>query len=292
MLITSQVMEAPRRARYCAGMSRTASQFGPLLREWRQRRHISQLDLALQGNLSSRHLSFLETGRSQPSREMVLNLAEQLEVPLRERNILLTAAGFAPSFPERKLDDPALSVARQAVELVIQGHSPYPALAVDRHWTMVAANDAMAPLLTGVDPDLLRPPVNVMRVALHPAGLAPRTVNLVEWRTHLLERLRRQVEATADPVLLALLEELRGYPVPHGPRNSRPARDYAGMVLPFELLTEAGVMAFFSTVTVFGTPIDITLSELALECFYPADAATAEILQRAAGMRRDSARSG
>jgi hypothetical protein len=150
----------------------------------------------------------------------------------------------------------------------------------------------MAPLLTGVDPDLLRPPVNVMRVALHPAGLAPRTVNLVEWRTHLLERLRRQVEATADPVLLALLDELRGYPVPHGPRNSRPARDYAGMVLPFELLTEAGVMAFFSTVTVFGTPIDITLSELALECFYPADAATAEILQRAAAMRRDSARSG
>jgi transcriptional regulator with XRE-family HTH domain len=284
-------MEPPRRAQYRAGMSRTASQFGPLLREWRQRRHISQLDLALQGNLSSRHLSFLETGRSQPSREMVLNLAEQLEVPLRERNILLTAAGFAPNFPERKLDDPALSAARQAVELVIQGHAPYPALAVDRHWTMVAANDAMAPLMIGVDPDLLRPPVNVLRVALHPAGLAPRTVNLVEWRTHLLERLRHQVETTADPKLLALLEELRSYPVPRGPRTMRPARDYAGVVLPFELVTDAGVMAFFSTITVFGTPIDITLSELALECFYPADDATAEILQRAAGMRRDEARS-
>jgi len=266
----------------------TSSFFGPLLREWRQRRRISQLDLALQGNISSRHLSFLETGRSRPSREMVLHLAEQLEVPLRERNILLIAAGFASTFGERKLDDPALSVIRQAVELVIQGHAPYPALAVDRHWTMVTANDAAASLLVGVDPVLLQPPVNVMRVALHPSGLAPRTVNLVEWRTHLLERLRRQVEATADPVLLALLEELRGYPVPRGPRIARPARDYAGVVLPFELLTEAGVMAFFSTITVFGTPIDVTLSELALECFYPADDATAEILHRGAGMRRDS----
>ena len=273
-------------------MSRTASPFGPLLREWRQRRHISQLDLALQGNISARHLSFLETGRSQPSREMVLNLAEQLDVPLRDRNILLTAAGFAPSFPERRLDDPALQAARQAVELVIQGHEPYPALAVDRHWTMVAANAAVAPLMVGVDPALLTPPVNVLRVALHPAGLAPRTVNLVEWRTHLLDRLRRQVEATADPVLIALLDELRGYPAPSPRRIMRPACDYGGMVLPFELATEAGVLAFFSTVTVFGTPIDITLSELALECFYPADDATAEILQRGAGLRRDDARQG
>jgi transcriptional regulator with XRE-family HTH domain len=266
----------------------TPSPFGPLLREWRQRRRISQLDLALQGNISSRHLSFLETGRSRPSREMVLHLAEQLAVPLRERNILLTAAGFASTFRERKLDDPALNAARQAVELVIQGHAPYPALAVDRHWTMVTANEAVGSLLVGVDPALLQPPVNVMRVALHPSGLAPRTVNLVEWRTHLLDRLRRQVEATADPVLLALLEELRGYPVPSGPRITRPARDYAGVVLPFELVTEAGVMAFFSTITIFGTPIDVTLSELALECFYPADDATAEILQRGAGIRRDS----
>ena len=162
------------------------------------------------------------------------------------------------------------------------------ALAVDRHWTMVTANEAVGSLLVGVDPALLQPPVNVMRVALHPSGLAPHTVNLVEWRTHLLDRLRRQVEATADPVLLALLEELRGYPVPSGPRITRPARDYAGVVLPFELVTEAGVMAFFSTITIFGTPIDVTLSELALECFYPADDATAEILQRGAGIRRDS----
>lgn len=259
-------------------MPQTAS-FGPLLREWRQRRRVSQLDLALQGNISARHLSFLETGRSQPSRDMVLHLADQLEVPLRERNVLLTAAGYAPAFPARPLSDPALEAARQAVELVIQGHAPYPALAVDRHWMMVAANAAVPPLLAGVDPALLVPPVNVLRVALHPAGLAPRTVNLAEWRAHLLERLRRQVEQTADPVLLTLLEELRGYPVPQGPRIARPARETAGVVVPFELATEAGVMAFFSTITVFGTPTDITLSELAMECFYPANAATAALLR-------------
>jgi transcriptional regulator with XRE-family HTH domain len=261
-------------------MSAATNTFGPLLREWRQRRRISQLDLAMDGNISTRHLSFLETGRARPSRDMVLHLAEHLEVPLRDRNILLTAAGFAPVFRERLLDDPALAAARQAVELVIQGHEPYPALAVDRHWIMVAANDAVPMLLTGVDAALLRPPVNVMRLALHPAGLAPRIVNLPEWRNHLLERLRRQAEASADPVLVALLDELRGYPVPYAPRPPRPARDYAGIVLPFELATDAGVLAFFSTITVFGTPIDVTLAELALECFYPADAATAEILRR------------
>jgi transcriptional regulator with XRE-family HTH domain len=274
-------MEESSPGRYYCAMSVTANVFGPLLREWRQRRRISQLDLALDGNISTRHLSFLETGRARPSRDMVLHLAEQLEVPLRDRNILLSAAGFAPVFGERPLDDPALGAARQAVELVIQGHAPYPAIAVDRHWTLIAANDAVPPLMTGVDAELLRPPVNVLRLALHPAGLAPRTVNLPAWRNHLLERLHRQVETSGDPVLIALLEELRGYPVPYVPRPPPPARDYAGIVVPFELATEAGVLAFFSTITVFGTPIDVTLSELALECFYPADAATAEILQRA-----------
>ena len=171
---------------------------------------------------------------------------------------------------------------------MIQGHAPYPAVAVDRHWTLVSANDAVPMLLDGVDPDLLRPPVNVMRLALHPAGLAPRTINLAEWRTHLLERLRRQVEATADPVLVALLEELRGYPAPQRSHPPRPARDDAGMVVPYELATAAGALAFFSTITVFGTPIDVTLSELALECFYPADPGTAAILQRAAKNRQAS----
>lgn len=217
-----------------------------------------------------------------------MHLTQEPEVPLRDRNIFVAAAGFAPHFRERPLADPALGAMRQAVELVIRGHMPYPALAVDRHWTMVAANDAVTPLLTGLDPQLLRPPVNVMRVALHPAGLPPRTANLAEWRGHLLGRLRRQAEATADPTLLALLTELRGYRAPSGPGAMRPARDYAGVIVPFELVTDAGVMAFFSTTPVFGTPVDITWSELALECFYPADQATAEILQRGAGMRRDS----
>jgi transcriptional regulator with XRE-family HTH domain len=275
-------MEMERIAGYSRAMPVAAPTFGLLLREWRQRRRMSQLGLALDGNISTRHLSFLETGRAQPSRDMVLLLAEHLAVPLRDRNVLLSAAGYAPVFRERQLDDPELAAARQAVELVIQGHMPYPAIAVDRHWTLVAANDAIPPLLRGVDAELLRPPVNVMRLALHPAGLAPRTVNLAEWRGHLLEQLRRQVEASADPVLIALQQELLGYPAPTPLKLPRQARDYAGMVVPFELLTEAGVLAFFSTITVFGNPIDVTLSELALECFYPADTATAEMLRRAA----------
>jgi transcriptional regulator with XRE-family HTH domain len=260
-------------------MSQAAIQFGSLLKEWRQRRRVSQLDLACMGEVSTRHLSFLETGRAQPSREMVLHLAEQLEVPLRDRNTLLTAAGFAPVFRERPLGDPELRPALRAVEAIIQGHMPYPALAVDRHWTLVAANEAMPRMLAGVDPALMQPPVNVLRVALHPSGLAPRTINLAEWRTHLLDRLRRQAEASADPVLLALLEELRGYPAPRGTRPAPPSPDYGGMVVPFELATDAGTMTFLSTTTVFGTPVDITLSELALECFYPADEVTAEMLR-------------
>jgi transcriptional regulator with XRE-family HTH domain len=278
--ITLQVMEMVRMAGYSRGMSHTNAAFGPVLRDWRQRRRMSQLELALDGNISTRHLSFLETGRAQPSRDMVLLLAEHLAVPLRDRNLMLAAAGYSPVFRERSLDDPALAVARQAVELVLHGHVPYPAIAVDRHWTLVAANDAIPQLLAGVDAELLRPPVNVLRLALHPAGLVPRTANLAEWRGHLLERLRRQIEASVDPVLIALQGELLGYPTPSALRPPPPARDYAGMVVPFELVTEAGVLAFFSTVTVFGTPIDITLSELALECFYPANAATADILRR------------
>jgi transcriptional regulator with XRE-family HTH domain len=273
-------------AGYAPAMSLAENSFGHLLREWRKRRRMSQLDLALDSDISTRHLSFMETGRAQPSRDMVLLLADQLAVPLRDRNVLLTAAGYAPVFSERKLDDPALAAARQAVELVIQGHVPYPAIAVDRHWTLVAANDAVPQLLIGVDPELLSPPVNVMRLALHPRGLAPRTVNLAEWRGHLLEQLRRQVVASADPLLIALLEEVQGYAVASEPRRPQRPRDYSCMVVPFELLTERGLLAFFSTITVFGTPIDVTLSELAMECFYPADAATAAILQNAASAAR------
>ncbi len=240
---------------------------GNLPRKWRERRRLSQLDLACEAEISTRHLSFLETGRSLPSREMVLRLAEQLEVPLRERNILLIAAGYAPAFPERPLADPALQAARRAVDLVLAGHEPYPALAIDRHWTLIAANNAVAPLLAGAEPSLLRPPVNVLRLSLHPAGLARRIANLAEWRFHLLARLRRQIEVTADPVLEELLKELCGYPAPEegAGAGSGDNEEYAGVVVPFQLVTEQGILSFFSTTTIFGTPVDITLSELALE---------------------------
>jgi transcriptional regulator with XRE-family HTH domain len=259
-----------------------AQPVGNLLREWRQRRRMSQLDLASEAEISSKHLSFLETGRSLPSRDMLLHLAEQLAIPLRERNILLIAAGYAPVFPERSLEDPALHVARKAVALVLAGHEPSPALAVDRHWTLIASNNAIPPLLAGVDAALLQPPVNVLRLSLHPAGLAPRIANLPEWRAHLLARLRRQIDLSADPVLVELMRELNGYPMPSSARSHPPVsdRDYAGVVVPFQLITEAGRLTFFSTTTIFGTPIDITLSELAIESFFPADALTAAAVRR------------
>ena len=259
----------------------SAQTVGDLLREWRQRRRLSQLDLALEAEISTKHLSFVESGRAQPSREMVLHLAERLEVPLRARNVLLVAAGFAPVFRERQLSDPALASARQAVDLVLKGHEPYPALAVDRHWTMVAANAAVAMLIGGADAALLEPPVNVLRLSLHPKGLSSRITNLAEWRAHLLERLRRQVEVSADPVLAKLHEELRGYPVPAAARVRKPTPQsgFADVVVPVQFATDAGTLSFFSTTTVFGTPVDVTLSELALEAFFPADAATAEALR-------------
>lgn len=262
-----------------------ATSFGPLLRDWRRRRRLSQLELALEGSISTRHLSFLETCRARPSRDMVLHLAEQLAVPLRDRNVLLAAAGYAPMFGDRAPDDPAAARMRQAADLVLKGHAPYPAIAIDRHWTLVAANSAVPRLLDGIDAALLRPPVNVLRLALHPEGLAPRTINLAEWRAHLLDRLRRQIEASADRALITLREEIEAYPVARTSRPVRPKLDCADLVVPLELATPAGTLALFSTITVFGTPLDVTLSELALECFYPADAATAEILRAAA--RRD-----
>lgn len=254
---------------------------GNLLRDWRRRRRLSQLALACEAEISTRHLSFLETGRSIPSREMVLRLAEQLNIPLRERNFLLIAAGYAPVFRERPLDDPTLQAARTVVELVLAGHEPYPALAVDRHWTLVASNRAILPLLAGVEPFLLEAPVNVLRLSLHPQGIAPRIVNLAEWRSHLLARLRRQVDVSSDLVLAELLNEFSRYPLVHeNKRNSPPEIDYAGVAVPFQLATEDGILSFLSMTTVFGTPVDVTLSELALESFFPANATTADYLIR------------
>jgi transcriptional regulator with XRE-family HTH domain len=263
---------------------------GDYLREWRQRRRMSQMDLALEAEISTRHLSFLETGRSQPSREMVLLLAEKLDMPLRERNIMLVAAGFAPVYSQRSLDDPALASMRQAVNLVLKGHDPYPALAVDRHWSLISANDALVSMIGDVDPALLKPPINVLRLSIHPAGMARRIVNFTEWRNHLVERLRHQVDATGDAVLAALIEELLSYPTPDAAaRAKKPAHDYAGIVVPLQLLTEEGALTLFSTTTIFGTPVDVTLSELAIEAFFPADDETAGALRRLAEKRQAAA---
>ena len=252
---------------------------GALIREWRERRRLSQLDLSCDAGISSRHLSFLETGRSRPSREMLLHLAEELKVPLRARNTLLLAGGFAPAFAERGLDDPALAGVRRAIDLVLAAHEPFPALVVDRGWRMVAANRALAPMLAGVSPALLEPPVNVLRVSLHPEGLGPRIANFAEWRAHILERLKSQIEATADPELQALMADLAAYPAPPNAGQAT-SEDFGGVAVPLQIRTERlGLLSFFSTTTVFGTPLDVTLSELALETFLPADAHTAQALR-------------
>lgn len=261
-------------------MSTTQHSLGDHLREWRQKRRMSQLDLAVEASISTRHLSFIETGRAAPSREMVLTLAEQLDIPLRERNVLLLAAGYAPVYPMRALDDPALAPARHAVDLILKGHEPFPALAIDRHWTLVTANRPALALMQGVAPSLTAPPVNVLRLSLHPDGLAPRIVNLAEWRAHLLERLRRQIEVSGDGTLIALRRELEAYPAP---ASTRPAADHGGVIVPLKLKAGEAVLSFLSTTTVFGTPIDVTLAELALESFFPADAATADLLRRLSG---------
>lgn len=252
---------------------------GEQLREWRTRRRMSQMDLALDSEISTRHLSFIETGRSRPSAAMVQRLADQLEVPHRARNALLLAAGYAPDFQERSLDSPEMEGMRAIVEHVLRGHEPYPALAVDRHWNMIAANGAIALLTQGVAPELLEPPVNVLRIALHPGGLAPQIVNIGEWRAHILHRLDGQVEASGDPELAALRDELAGY----GARAANDGEHAAnGIAVPLLLDTPAGRLSFVSTVTVFGTPIDITLSELAIEAFFPADAGSAALLRKLA----------
>ncbi|MDR5882607.1 helix-turn-helix transcriptional regulator [Caballeronia sp. LZ032] len=259
---------------------------GALLREWRQRRRMSQLDLAGEADVSTRHLSFVESGRALPSREMVMRLAEQLDVPLRERNTLLMAAGYAPLYRERALADPHMASARRAVELVLKGHEPFPALAIDRHWNIVAANAALPPLIVSADAALLAPPVNALRLSMHPRGLAGVIDNWHEWRAHLLARLHRQVEVSGDPVLLALHAELEAYPAPahaHAPPSRRHEPD--PVVVPLRLRTPHGMLSFFSTTTVFGTPVDITLSELAIEALFPADDVTAAILGRLAEAR-------
>ncbi len=264
------------------GTARRPRPVGELLREWRERRRLSQLDLSIQAEISTRHLSFVETGRSRPTSEMILRLSEQLEVPLRERNDLLLAGGYAPAFPERDLDAAALDAVREALRQVLTGHEPYPAVVVNRAWELVDANSAIRIFTAGVARDLLAPPANVLRLSLHPDGMAPRIANLAEWRTHLLARLRREADATADPGLAALYDELRGYP--GGDGDGEPPRP-EDVVVPLRFRfgdagTDQTELSFFSITAVVGSPVDVTVSELAIESFYPADRATGDALRR------------
>jgi transcriptional regulator with XRE-family HTH domain len=250
---------------------------GDLLRAWRRRRSLSQLELALEADVSSRHVSFLETGRARPSREMVLRLAEHLDIPLRERNRLLLAAGYAPLYVERSLEEPQMAPVHQALDRFLRAHEPYPAIVIDRHHNLLSANDALGALIDGVAPELLEPPANALRVALHPRGMAPRTLNLPEWSAHLLHRLRREAALTADPGLKTLHDELAGYPgVCLDPPREEGAIDE--IIVPLRLQASDRELAFFSTVSTFGSPVDITLDELTIEAFYPANAATAAYL--------------
>lgn len=250
---------------------------GEMLRWWRQHRRRSQLDLALDTEISARHLSFVENGRSRPSRDLILQLAERLEVPLRERNQLLLAAGFAPVYHETALDDPQLKEILAAVRQVLTSHEPCPAIVVDRAWNLIDANAGIALFAKEVDPKLLEPPVNILRLSLHPNGVAPHIVNLGEVRAHLLDRLRRQMRHTADPDLARLHDELLSYPCD----QPEPEVEYPGpgdIILPIRVRDGERELSFFSTVATFGSPLDITLSELAIESFFPADAETAALL--------------
>ena len=251
---------------------------GELIRDWRQRRGLSQSNLAELANTSARHMSFIETGRSQPSRTMLMRLADRLDVPPRERNLLMRAGGWSAIYSEGRIqDDPALEPAREAVELVLRGHEPYPAIAVDRYWNLLARNRALSVLHDGgIAPFLLQAPLNVLRLSLHPQGLAPRILNLGSWRAHLLHRLRRQAEATADPMLRALHRELSDYP---GPAAEALASAAHGFVVPLRLRASCGVLSFISTTTMFKNPLDLSLCELAVETFLPADPATAQWLR-------------
>ena len=239
------------------------------------------MELALEAEVSTRHLSFVETGRARPSREMVVRLAEHLDVPLRERNALLLAAGYAPAYPESSLEDAELGQVREAIRRLLVAHEPFPAVAVDRRWELVDGNAGVPLITAGAAAHLLEPPVNALRLSLHPEGMAPRIANLAEWRGHVLGRLRREVTATQDPQLKALLAELSEYPggiepEPHLPRHGE-------IVVPLRLRSDAGELTFMSTVTTFGTPLDITVSELSIEAFFPADDHTSAVLRAAMG---------
>ncbi|MER7486968.1 helix-turn-helix transcriptional regulator [Streptomyces sp. NPDC126497] len=252
---------------------------GPLLRAWREQRRVSQLELALRADSSARHISFIETGRSRPSQEMVLRLAEHLDVPVRERNALLLAAGYAPHYPETPLNDPALEVVREGIERLISGFEPYPALVVDAVYDVAAANRGVMALLDGVPESLLTPPLNAVRLTLHPRGLAPRIRNLREWRGHLLEQMRRQIALLRSEPLRELYEEVAAFPLPDTADREEPAEPVAYFALPMVIEHEGRTLSFVSSISTFNTPMDVTVAELAVETLLPADPATARYLQ-------------
>jgi transcriptional regulator with XRE-family HTH domain len=265
--------------------------FGELLRQWRHRRSVSQLELSLEADVSTRHLSFVETGRSHPSREIIVRLAESLQVPLRERNALLLAAGYAPLYAERPLQSSEMGPVREALERFLRAHEPYPAVVVDRRHNLVSANDALSAITAGCAPHLLEPPANAVRVALHPEGMAPRTVNLGQWSAHLLARVRREAAATGDRELEALYEEARAYP---GVSTEPPPgeRAEADIAVPLVLREGEQTLSFISTIATFGTAVDVTLSELSIEAFYPANAQTAMRMLRELGAEPPAQTSG
>jgi transcriptional regulator with XRE-family HTH domain len=261
-----------------------------LLREWRQRRRLTQLELALDAGISARHLSFVETGRSKPGRELLLRVLQQLQVPFREQNRLLLAVGHAPAFPERSLEDPELAPVREALDVILSGHEPYPAIVVDRAWNVVATNSPVLALIEGVEVDaaLLEPPVNAIRASLHPRGLAPQIVNLGAWRAFFRERLERQLAITGDDVLAALIEELAGYPTPECERDPAFDPGAGGTLGPLRLRTPDGRdLSFLGMFATFDTPFEVTTSELAIELLFPADRATADTLTDLARNRRE-----
>jgi transcriptional regulator with XRE-family HTH domain len=261
-------------------MPSTSAPIGLQLRTWRDRRRVSQLHLSICADVSARHLSFIESGRAQPGRELILRLAEELEIPLRERNHLLISAGFAPTFQQRSFSDPSFDSVRAVLDVALESHKPFPAYVIDRYWNVVASNDAVPELYAGIAPELVRRPMNVVRMLLHPCGLAPRIVNFAAWRAHLLTQLRRQVSLTADPTLESLLREAMSFP---GRGIEEPTGSSSeGVMVPLEITTELGRLSLLNATTVFGAPVDVTLEEIALEMLYPADAFTAKAVKKAA----------
>ncbi|MFF2197424.1 helix-turn-helix domain-containing protein [Streptomyces sp. NPDC058157] len=259
--------------------SADAPSVGPLLRAWRVRRGISQLELAGRADSSSRHISFIETGRSRPSEEMVLRLADRLDVPVRERNALLLAAGYAPRYAHTPLDDPSMGALREGLERLLTGYEPYPALVVDGTYTVIAANRGIAMLLDGIPEHLLAPPLNAMRLTLHPEGLAGRIHNLREWRGHLLAQMERQIALARSAPLRALYEEVAAYPVAERPGDTGPDEPVPYIALPLRIEHEGHVLSFVSSISTFNTPMDVTVAELAIETFLPADPATVKYLR-------------